>query len=72
MNQIFITSGSTSLTGDNSQAKDVIIAGYDVQGFLGVRPAGQVVLHQQDLSITVFDFLADSFLDKLKHIASPS
>ena len=42
------TSGSTSLTGDNSQAKDVIIAGYDVQGFLGVRPAGQVVLHQQD------------------------
>ena len=66
MNQIFITSESTSLTGDNSQA------GYDVQGFLGVRPAGQVVLHQQDLSITVFDFLADSFLDKLKHIASPS
>ena len=48
MNQIFITSGSTSLTGDNSQAKDVIIAGYAVQGFLGVRPSGQVVLHQQD------------------------
>ena len=46
----FEVSGSPSLTGDNSQAKDVIIAGYDVQGFLGVRPAGQVVLPGRQFS----------------------